>query len=166
MLCKFPGHVPLNLGRVVVLGFSFSRRSAITALSFDPDKDDNWETEIYKHPARQVKKTDTVEGMNALKLDGGQPGDILRFQKMHDIYSLGVVLLEIGLWQDIGDVVKGLEQAKPEKRKEDLLAAAEHLLPVSMGDKFARVVRRCLQIVENEDITAGQVLECLEDSML
>jgi hypothetical protein len=174
MLCRFPGHnARLSLGSVAVLGFSFSRRSAVKASSFNPDIDDNWESEIYKHPDRQAKRTDTLEGLNELRIQGDghgggapAPGDILRFEKMHDVYSLGVVLLEIGLWQDVGHLVEGLEQAKPEKRNEDLLSVAEELLPMSMGHRFTRIVRHCLKVTDNEDMTAGQVLECLEDLVL
>ena len=44
-------------------------------------KDMAWEREIYRHPARQ----------------GEAPG--VAYKMQHDIYSLGVCLLEIGLWE-------------------------------------------------------------------
>jgi hypothetical protein len=47
--------------------------------------DDAWERNIYRHPARQ----------------GEHPKDSYKMQ--HDIYSLGVCLLEIGLWASFVD---------------------------------------------------------------
>ncbi|KAN0103559.1 hypothetical protein V8E51_011872 [Hyaloscypha variabilis] len=44
--------------------------------------DDFWERNLYRHPSRQ-----------------GVELEIERYQMQHDIYSLGVVLLEIGLWK-------------------------------------------------------------------
>jgi len=43
--------------------------------------DENWEQNVYRHPSRQ--------GMNPEE----------DYVMQHDIYSLGVCLLEIGLWQ-------------------------------------------------------------------
>ena len=48
-------------------------------------KDMAWEREIYRHPARQ----------------GEIPG--VAYKMQHDIYSLGVCLLEIGLWEAFVD---------------------------------------------------------------
>jgi hypothetical protein len=168
MLCKFPGHARSSLGNTAIFGFSFSRRSAVTARSFDPGIDQTWENEIYLHPTRQSKMMDTMEGSSALVLSGqiDKAGDILRFETLHDVYSLGVVLLEIGLWQDLGQAIEGLEQASAEERKEKLLKATKQHLPKLMGDKFTRIVRHCLQVTDKADMTAAQVLECLEELVL
>ena len=60
-----------------VLGFEFSRPEPFFSAGqadFEPSHD------IYRHPERQ-----------------GQPQEL--FKKIHDIYALGVILLEIGLWE-------------------------------------------------------------------
>jgi hypothetical protein len=54
--------------------------------------DDVWQKELYRHPRRQ----------------GLRPED--EYVMQHDIYSLGVCLLEIGLWQTL--VVYSLDSAK------------------------------------------------------
>lgn len=45
--------------------------------------EDNWDKNIYRHPERQGLRPET------------------RYNMGHDIYSLGVCLLEIGLWQSL-----------------------------------------------------------------
>lgn len=47
--------------------------------------DDLWETNVYRHPERQ----------------GNQPTE--KYNMRHDIYSLGVCLLEVGLWESFVD---------------------------------------------------------------
>jgi hypothetical protein len=58
-----------------VVGFEFSREESDRSTT---EQDDKLERNIYRHPDRQ-----------------GPPE--ARFNMLHDIYSLGVVLLEIGL---------------------------------------------------------------------
>ena len=64
----------VNLTQPWVFGFEFSRPNSFFSAGFIdscPDRD------VYRHPERQ-----------------GQP--LTTFKKMHDIYALGIVLLEIG----------------------------------------------------------------------
>jgi hypothetical protein len=43
---------------------------------------------------------------------GQHPKDVTRFKPKHDVYSLGVVLLELGFWKDLESFVtiKNTEQ--------------------------------------------------------
>ncbi len=64
----------VDLNQPWIFGFEFSRPDTFFSAGFIdtcPDRD------VYRHPERQ-----------------GQP--LTTFKKMHDIYSLGIVLLEIG----------------------------------------------------------------------
>lgn len=94
------------------------------------------EHEVYRHPDRH-----------------GMPGT--GFNKMHDVYSLGVVLLEIGLWttakQLYDDVVQfdydGVVPASglpPQKIKEVLLQDARKRLAHRMGPAYKEAVEACL----------------------
>lgn len=93
-------------------------------------------TNLYRHPARQDAPT-------------------VRFRKEHDIYALGVVLLEIGIWQTVASLFeKELKRAEngdrwpdPAEVKAKLLRRATELLPPVMGTGYAGAVQRCL----NED---------------
>lgn len=111
----------------------------------------DWEQDLYSHPSRQ-----------------GQP--TAKYTMAHDIYSIGVILLEIGLWRSfvvwngfndfmIDDAVLGggkaifrrMKEKKPKageelKRLYETLAAQE--MPNVMGEKYCEVVLRCLSAVE------------------
>lgn len=70
--------------------------------------------------------------------------------KIHDIYSLGVVLLEIGLWQRAFDIVadrKDMNKTsamEPHTIRERLLHAAQHRLAHYSGRTFQSAVEVCL----------------------
>ncbi|RAH49718.1 uncharacterized protein BO95DRAFT_438932 [Aspergillus brunneoviolaceus CBS 621.78] len=91
------------------------------------------EANLYRHPERQGKPT-------------------RQFQRRHDIYALGVVLLEIGLWvtlsrlmePKIRDAEKTGRLPRPKKVASDLTALAQQNLPKEMGDGYAQATIDCL----------------------
>lgn len=93
------------------------------------------EHDLYRHPDRH-----------------GLPGT--SFGKMHDIYSLGVVLLEIGLWETArhvhDEVVKyeregdSLDPLNPQEIKEAYLLDARERLAHRMGTSYQEAVVACL----------------------
>ena len=109
--------------------------------------DMSWEANLYRHPDRQ----------------GMQPES--NYVMQHDIYSLGVCLLEIGLWEtfivygadskttpsfhiDCGDTIP-----TPLAVKGRLVSVAKKTLPSRMGNLYTQVVVNCLTCLdpENED---------------
>jgi serine/threonine protein kinase len=73
-----------------------------------------------------------------------------RSRKSHDIYSLGVILIEIALWQPVQDAVTETgkqfsSQMRISKFRQALLDP-QFLINVEMhaGEKYRRVVERCL----------------------
>ena len=126
-----------------LVGFQdFRKDGGRTALLGDDDRAKN----IYRHPRRF----------------GTKPGDACIMQ--HDIYSLGVCLLEIGLWSPL------VEYPDPQTRnpsahldqesftsgvtmKNRLLLLAEKHLPHKMGTLYTEVVKTCLTClsVDNDD---------------
>lgn len=74
--------------------------------------DDDWEKNLYRHPQRQGKTVKTNYNMR------------------HDIYSVGVCLLEIGLWGSF------VEYDKVDEKEQSLLGTA-NLHPSSLGSKLA-----------------------------
>ncbi|KAJ0357265.1 hypothetical protein COL154_010308 [Colletotrichum chrysophilum] len=69
------------------------------------------------------------------------------FNKIHDIYALGVVLLEIGLWQPVLTLEKsGFSKVRdPNAIKKHLIKHAEKRLGAKMGDNYQKVVLNCLK---------------------
>ena len=119
--------------------------------------DSTWEKNLYRHPHRQ--------GLN--------PEDIYTMQ--HDIYSLGVCLLEVGLWESflsyedsatapLPAAVLGITLDCPEfKRsaliKEHLIALAKRDLPRRMGDRYEKVVVNCLTCLDQDNADFGDQSE-------
>ncbi|KAI1086826.1 hypothetical protein F5B19DRAFT_497971 [Rostrohypoxylon terebratum] len=115
----------LNFSEPWVLGYEFSRPETY----FSQGQSDRCLTrDVYRHPDRQ-----------------GRPTQL--FNKVHDIYSFGVVLLEIGLWQQATSLEKsGFANVRdPQSIKRHLVRHAEKRLASKMGEKYQKVVLTCLQ---------------------
>ena len=120
-----------NPGFILYLkGFEYARpgkgKSSGRA-NFDP------ETNLYRHPDRQ-----------------GVPNET--FSKDHDLYAVGIILLEIGCWKTMPDLFKNhIEQARkgeafpgPEYVREKLMERAGNKLAQDMGGKYAQAVQKCI----------------------
>ncbi|OQE19839.1 hypothetical protein PENSTE_c014G02999 [Penicillium steckii] len=113
--------------------------------------DDNWEKNIYRHPQRQ----------------GLQPEEV--YSMRHDIYSVGVCLLEIGLWNSFVQYNEDHQVSgpSPELSIDDLLIAknkrraavgikalltekAMTHLPRTMGKIYTDVVVSCLTCLDSD----------------
>lgn len=116
--------IPVSLVHPIFSGFNISRPDDLGAVSdkLYPDP----ETGIYKHPE--------VQGLN------GRPPS--RYHYLHDIYSLGTVLLEIGVWIVLKDLYRGNQTGDAFRQR---LMAKVSLLGVSMGENYMIVVRKCLE---------------------
>ena len=132
-----------NLRAPFVSGFELSRPSIMDQMTekprFDPLKD------IYRHPNTQSGQTDG------------------NYRKSYDIYSLGVVIIEIALWKRVENIVglQDLSKAKPRALREmqswllgqsalppDITKTGLCLQQVASacGDAFRNVVECCLEI--------------------
>jgi hypothetical protein len=102
------------------------------------------EFEIYQHPELRVAAH-------------------RRYEKRFDIYSLGMLLLEIGIWQSL-HYFKGHDVGPVEFRRR-LRNVAETLLSHLMGRKYCQVVLRCID-EDNLWINAEGASELQEDTDL
>ena len=110
-----------------------------------------WHENIYRHPTRQ----------------GVAPEDM--YTMLHDVYSLGVCLLEVGLWSSFVQYAMGsngettilpglLEIAAVPKMRDErkrafelkrvLTELATARLPGCMGDKYTSLVISCLSCLD------------------
>lgn len=126
--------------------------------------DSLWERDIYRHPGRQ----------------GIRPEQTYTFQ--HDIYSLGVCLLEIGIWRSFLNWPEGgtspipneafvssddLKIKDPRKRAVDIKAKftrlAHERLPGLMGNRYTSIVMSCLTCLDENNADFGDQREFLDE---
>jgi serine/threonine protein kinase len=150
------------LGHVNLKGFGLARKGTGDAQTRKNKDSSNWKTQFYCHPQRQVVEEQKAhdKAVQAGKTgpqiandaDAGAEPKLEYFKYKHDIYSVGVVLLEIGLWQDLaGNHKQGLHEADAELRKRTLVGLTEHKLPQCMGKKYAGIVGACLDVDRQGD---------------
>ncbi|TVY48624.1 hypothetical protein LOCC1_G003115 [Lachnellula occidentalis] len=126
--------------------------------------DDSWEKNLYRHPNRQ----------------GVRPDEDYMMQ--HDIYSLGINLFEIGIWQsllrwsetaksftpqsqleiDIGGDPKRLQE-RATRTKKILITMAREILPQTMGQTYSGMVVSCLTCLDNSGNSFGDEDELDDD---
>jgi serine/threonine protein kinase len=106
-----------------VIGFNHSRPDEPNAFSAGPDE--SFRHQKYRHP---------WYGKEAV-----------RFRPDFDYYSLGIVLLEIGLWKTLDDMTKGFDTSSLDNLQERLLKQRVPLLGHSMGDGYCKAVKTCLK---------------------
>ncbi len=144
-----------SLGVPILTAWSMSRK--IDELSSRLGEDD-WMKNIYRHPQHQ-----------GLQLEK-------RYHMGHDLYSLGVCLLELGLWEplitaendqppklsdrycdmawrtkciiDPGEVGVLKRLIKPAVVQEVMIGLAEHDLGQEMGRAYSQIVLACFQSVK------------------
>ncbi|KAL8869942.1 MAG: hypothetical protein Q9174_003898 [Haloplaca sp. 1 TL-2023] len=107
-----------------------------------------WERNLYRHPSRQ----------------GIRPEEIYVMQQ--DVYSLGVCLLELGIWKSLvipgeparpGELLHIDEQLRMNNQlkaakeiKNILIAMAKSLLPTLMGLSYTEIVLSCLTCLDSD----------------
>ncbi|KAL8785896.1 MAG: hypothetical protein Q9195_008441 [Heterodermia aff. obscurata] len=148
-----------QLGTPFLVGFNRFRMDTTISHRLG---DDNWERNIYRHPQRQ----------------GTAPDE--DFSMQHDIYSLGVVLLEIGLntsftwpkWRDDGslewlpntdiglfDTVDLASRSRASSLKRKFVKMARERVPSLMGHKYTQVVVSCLTCLDRDNDGFGDERE-------
>lgn len=146
---------PGNLGPAYIQGFESVRNINFQTLR---KGDISWHRNLYRHPQRQ----------------GAMANDAYVMQ--HDVYSLGVCLLELGLWESFVCYAQGdkdepspsdamkqllgnfqLNEAGAElafsnvNTKDNLVRLAKTSLPRKMGDRFTAVVVTCLTCLDEDN---------------
>lgn len=126
-----PQKVQLRLPYLTEFEFSRPETGFTSRAEGDPDL----ERSVYRHPHR----------------DGPPTTD---FNKAHDIYSLGVVLLEIGMWRTAADIYRQIFEELQERRpgqqpssesvKRGMRKYAKLYLSFAMGEPYSQVVDACL----------------------
>ncbi|KAL8811118.1 MAG: hypothetical protein Q9200_002059 [Gallowayella weberi] len=140
-------YFPFSLNSPYLAGFEYAR--SVKALS-DRTSDAEWRVNIYRHPKRQHLVQNE------------------EYTMAHDIYSLGVVLLEVCLWGSNGFVPfqkrdTTFKDATPDKVKKDLLDMARGKkmdgVAVFLGERFADLVTFCLNVDEKQEVPTAAFIQ-------
>jgi hypothetical protein len=134
----------INFQRPYISGFDYSRPAQNEDMTEKPPE--NAAYDLYRHP----------------RVHGSGPRDTSSgYKKSYDIYSLGVILLEIAYWKPVDEILEiKLENARPSQTirvKERLLKDPAYLKFVRghLGDKIWGVVRACLTGVKAFGLEEG-----------
>ncbi|TIA40910.1 hypothetical protein D6C78_02171 [Aureobasidium pullulans] len=133
-----------GLGHLFVSGFGFSRPSDHSFTTSGPPHDDKWL--LYCHPDY---------------LDQGRKAG---YRKSYDIYSLGIILIEVAHWKPIDQILQpshsGRDSALGEQRQDirvRILDGGVVLEQVrqNMGDRYANATRACIEGVTAFGLQSG-----------
>ncbi|GAW20495.1 hypothetical protein ANO14919_100010 [Xylariales sp. No.14919] len=90
-----------------------------------------------------------------------------RFQKSFDIYSLGLLLLSIGLWSPI---VEDLRERYPEAPSEELarkyIGLCDTKLPKSTSRRYCDAVKACLELALNDTIEETDTMSAFRTKVI
>lgn len=117
----------LDISKPFLTGFDFSRPDIPSAHSFEVPKDRTYND--YRHPSLWTR-------------DGTISTP--RYQRHHDIYSLGVVLLEIGNWKLVKNLPNSYRDQRNPQLWRDFLLECTNYLGHRCGKVYQEVVKTCL----------------------
>jgi hypothetical protein len=131
-----------------ITGFDFARpdRPGEESLSMRPSKFD-----IYRHPEIRATKPSS---------DTTKPSS----SRMHDVFSLGLVLFEIGMWTPLESYLKANLGAEDFRRR--IQGYVDRDLALWMGDRFTNAVKSCLSgeyLEKSETFPVGEMEEQPEE---
>jgi hypothetical protein len=142
-----------ELSSLHLMGFEFSRPDLPGQIS--QDAADDLIRDFYRHP----ESTSDKWALEPYRRHG--------YLKAYDIYSLGVLLLEVGLWRSVENIKASLEAKTAQRRSktqpppqgsaegvnwsseqfaEYLKAKAAVELPPMVGQTYTEAVQRCLNV--------------------
>jgi serine/threonine protein kinase len=130
------GKIAFDWAKPYLVGFGSSRPNTVSSSEYNYKL--KWSYKLHNHP------------------DRNDPTKHNPFKKLYDIYSLGVVLLELGRGRSLMEDPRDSQNAKwsmgvgPQKLKENLIQEAMDL-PVVLGRTYRGIVLMCL----NEELRAA-----------
>lgn len=123
---------PFKIGEPYLVGYDGARNEVAETRLLDVTQ---WQRRLYLSPDRQDMTNVQV-----------------KYSMKHDIYSLGVVLLEIALWEDFTDETGAYGKLfKATKEPLKLLMQLSRRVPLLLGDRYRDAVVACLTELREEN---------------
>ncbi|RSM04489.1 hypothetical protein CEP52_006848 [Fusarium oligoseptatum] len=107
-----------------LIGFNHGRQDRAHLLSDIPSAHEDEEIPLCQHPSYVYDKT--------------------RFEKNHDRYSLGIVLLEVAYWKPVQEMRKNEKSVNITQFRERLLSKYVPKVAEIMGDNYMKATEACL----------------------
>ena len=133
----------IDLTKPLLSGFDFSRPCARSDMTEPPPPSDD-DNDAYRHP----------------RAHGSTPTD--SYRKVFDIYSLGIVLVEIAYWDSI-DRIMGISHARKPRAvitrfvKENVLRELSmRQLEARVGSRYTEVIKACIDGSLEPNFEVGQ----------
>ncbi|KAL6788737.1 hypothetical protein J3E68DRAFT_415596 [Trichoderma sp. SZMC 28012] len=141
-------------GEVYLMGFDLIRGEEAATYkqgTFTGHKDYStlqsiWGNDVFQHP-------DRLQGANSP-----------RYIQSYDIYSLGVVLLEIGIWRPLKQVAHPLHKANPAEWGRELMKLTPDI-GRRMGASYQDIVEWCLSVSREKKITNADFAQAILDPL-
>ena len=108
-----------------LIGFNYSR----------PNNPDSWS----EMPSYRIEVTDYCHPEYSTQIKR------IRYQTRFDWYSLGLVMLEIGLWRTLDSMTKEKKTLEPQELLEFILQKHVPRLDFYMGKGYRRIIENCLK---------------------
>lgn len=146
--CPADSSIP-DYSNPYLCGFEYSRPSEGPS---NPRHVANFEFNVYQHPDRQGSPTK-------------------RYRKEHDLYSYGILLTEIGLWNTIESIFPSNTRLniRPKRMKEIILAHCKTRLAHHVGTSYQRAASICIEHefeVSMDDIHQSQLAKAFQEKVL
>ncbi|KAH8903376.1 hypothetical protein BR93DRAFT_986712 [Coniochaeta sp. PMI_546] len=144
IMCRTHSQDPyLDSADFILCGFEFARLDMPGQVSRHAN-DKNSYSDLFSHPRATSKRWNTSEYKDRGYVAG------------YDIYSLGVVLAELGLWRDVHAMFVKASRKKPNIWTDDefprvLKNSVTFELPGMAGRRYASVVKWCLEAEDNRE---------------
>ncbi|KAJ9629318.1 hypothetical protein H2203_001691 [Taxawa tesnikishii (nom. ined.)] len=124
---------PQCLGTAFLAGLDYSRRGQAT--STGDETGESWRRTIYQHPERasEAEASDCTAAP---------------YRAEYDIYSLGVVLVELGRWKPVTSYDTMFKNVQAAKRKTNLESLADSLA-ITLGQRYVDVTLQCLRVLDS-----------------
>ena len=143
-----------SLAEPFVCGFDFSRQDSPTEMTEDvpsvlSSQYMDREQSLYRHPNLDIQpysiasNNEDPDESKAIEAEADEAASKFRFRKSYDVYSLGITLLELGLWYPVKHLcnVKDTLEKNRQRLHQNLLPELRY----RAGNTYHDVVRRCLE---------------------
>lgn len=115
----------IDFSNPYLCGFEYTRADGKLSSQRDPSRTEP-EYELYQHPDRQ-------------------PSGFATHRKEHDLYSFGLLLLEIGLWDTLAQAFFRGKKLEPLMLREKIIRRQDGILRSTMGRAYEDAVITCMK---------------------